>query len=87
MLVSGQLSSRIIIDDAQTLRKESRQLCHNSRNIMSISVLLKEVSEDLVTGTNKSVTPNKRKMVFPPRNTLQGRKSTLRVATARPSLH
>src|SRR5215831_6593380 len=41
----------------------------------------------LITGTNKSVTPNKRKMVFPPRNTLQGRKSTLRVATARPSLH
>jgi len=47
--MSGQLSSRIIIDDAQTLRKESRQLCHNSRNIMSISVLLKEVSEDLLT--------------------------------------
>ena len=47
--MSGQLSSKIIIDDAQMLRKESRLLRHNCRNIISISVLLKEVSEDLLT--------------------------------------
>jgi len=39
MLVSGH--------DAETLRNESRQLCHNCRNIMTVSVLLKEVSDDL----------------------------------------
>ena len=49
MLVSGQLSRRITIDDAQSLRMESQQLRHNSRNIKAVSVLLKEVSEDLVT--------------------------------------
>jgi len=54
MLVSRQLSSRITIDDAQTLRDESRQLCHKCRNIRSVSVLLKETSEDLVTAVRAS---------------------------------
>ena len=47
MLMSGQLSSRMTIDDAQSLRMESQQLRHNSRNIKAVSVLLKEVSDDL----------------------------------------
>jgi len=49
MLMSGQLSGRIVVDDAQMLRNESQQLRHHCRNVSSVSVLLKEVSDDLVT--------------------------------------
>jgi hypothetical protein len=50
MLMSPQiLTSRMIIDDAQRLRKQSRELRHKSGNIRAVSVLWKEVSEELVT--------------------------------------
>ena len=52
MLVSGH--------DAQTLRNESRQLRHNCRNIMTMSVLLKEVSDDLVTVSKDVLTAVRR---------------------------
>jgi hypothetical protein len=57
MLVSPQqLTSRMIIGDAQRLRKKSRELRHQSRNIRGVSVLWMEISEDLMTTllTNRS---------------------------------
>ena len=49
-LISEQLTSRMIIDEAQRLRKKSQQLRHNSRNIRGVSQLWKEMSETLLTG-------------------------------------
>jgi hypothetical protein len=60
MLMSRQqLTSRMIIDDAQRLRKQSRELRHKSRNIRGVSVLWKEVSEDLVTALLRNRSPKK----------------------------
>jgi hypothetical protein len=48
MLVSRQLTNRIL-DDAQSLRKKSRQLRHRCRNTRSVSLLWRQISEGLVT--------------------------------------
>lgn len=44
-----QVTRREIIDDAQRLRKQSRELRHRSCNIRAVSILWMEMSQDLVT--------------------------------------
>jgi hypothetical protein len=47
-LISEQLTSRMIIDEAQQLRKKSQRLRHKSRNIRGVSQLWMEMSEALI---------------------------------------
>jgi hypothetical protein len=45
MLISRQLTTRIF-DDAQRLKKESRELHHACRNTRSVSLLLRNVAQE-----------------------------------------
>jgi hypothetical protein len=54
-----QLPSRMIIDEAQRLRKQSQQLRHKSRNTRGVAMLWKEMSEDLVTALLRNRSPKK----------------------------
>jgi hypothetical protein len=45
MLVQRQLTNRIL-GDAQRLRKQSLELCHDCRNTRSISRLLRDLAQE-----------------------------------------
>jgi hypothetical protein len=67
MLVSRQLAKRIF-DDAQRLKKESRELHHACRNTRSVSLLLRNMAQE----ERKLCPSGALGTLFDPKNPLKG---------------
>jgi hypothetical protein len=67
MLIQRQLTNRILVD-AQRLRKESLELCHDCRNTRTISRLLR----DLLQEERKSGVSGPLGTLFNPKNPPKG---------------